>query len=343
MLGVEIIPAIAYMLLLFTIPESPRWMVVNNKREQALPVIEKLFPDQSAETVVRDIKQTSEDTLPPLFERLKALFSKNMRFILVLGIVVGVCQQITGVNAVYFYAPTIFEQSGIGQDAAFSQAIWVGVINVVFTILAMLLIDRLGRKPLMLIGLAGVAISMTIAAIGFKNATYQLTQASVSNIELVELREKLSPMLDIKYESDLAFKAALSQHLGEQVARDNQSLLIQASANMNATLILIGILGFVASFAISLGPVMWVLLAEIFPNHLRGIGIAFTGLINSAVSFTVQLVFPWELANLGTATTFIIYGVFAIVGFVLVYRMLPETKGKSLEQIEQVFNQAKTA
>jgi len=342
MLGIEIVPAILYLFALFTIPESPRWLVVNNRIEQAKEVIEKLFPAQSSSAVVDTIQRDGQSNLPPLMERLKLLFSKNMRLILVVGLVVGICQQITGVNAVYFYAPSIFEQSGVGQDAAFSQAIWVGVINVVFTIVAMLLIDKLGRKPLMLIGLAGVAVSMSIAAYGFKQATYQLTEISVSHIEVEEVREKLAPLIGVTYQDDLAYKEALNKTLGDHVARDNQSVLIQAAANMNPTLILVGILGFVASFAVSLGPVMWVLLAEIFPNHLRGIGIAFTGLVNSAVSFTVQLVFPWELANLGTAVTFLIYGAFAVIGFVLVYRMLPETKGKSLEQIEDVFNQAKT-
>jgi MFS family permease len=102
-------------------------------------------------------------------------------------------------------------------------------------------------------------------------------------------------------------------------------------------LVLVGILGFVAAFAVSLGPVMWVLLAEILPNRLRGIGIACICAVNSAVSFSVQLLFPWELANLGTAMTFLIYGLLAIVGFVLIYKMLPETKGRSLEEIEGVF------
>ncbi|MFD2166993.1 sugar porter family MFS transporter [Thalassotalea euphylliae] len=343
MLGIEIIPALAYLLLLFTIPESPRWLVVNGQKESAKRVVAKLFPNESNDKLIEDIEKTANDSLPPLWQRLKALFSGKMRYVLAVGIVVGICQQITGVNAVYFYAPSIFEQSGVGQDAAFSQAIWVGVINVVFTIVAMLLIDKLGRKPLMLIGLAGVVVSMSVAAIGFHQATYKLTNESVLLIESKDIQQKVIPLINQQFSDDLAFKAALKEVLGEQLARDHQSSLIQAAANINATLILVGILGFVASFAISLGPVMWVLLAEIFPNHLRGIGIAFTGLINSAVSFTVQLVFPWELANLGTAMTFLIYGVFAFIGFVLVYRMLPETKGKSLEQIEQVFHHARAA
>ena len=106
------------------------------------------------------------------------------------------------------------------------------------------------------------------------------------------------------------------------------------SADMNPRIILIGILGFVASFAMSLGPVMWVLFSELFPNQLRGLAISFVGLINSAVSFSVQLIFPWELQKLGNSVTFLIYGLFAVAGLVIVMRLLPETKGKSLEELE---------
>ena len=338
MLGLEIIPASLYLLLLFIIPESPRWLISNGQQQKAIPVLKKLFPDQDSQQLVTEIEQQHGDGLPPLLTRLKELFSKNMRLILVVGLVVGICQQITGVNAVYFYAPSIFEQSGVGQDAAFSQAIWVGIINVVFTIIAMLLIDKLGRKPLMLIGLAGVVISMSIAAYGFHQASYQLTNQSVAKLTNEQVKENVTPIIGVTYASDLAYKNALNEHLGAEVARQYQAELIQAAANINSLLIMIGILGFVASFAVSLGPVMWVLLAEIFPNHLRGVGIAFTGLVNSAVSFTVQLLFPWQLATIGTALTFLIYGVFAVIGFVLVYKLLPETKGKSLEELEQVFH-----
>jgi hypothetical protein len=109
---------------------------------------------------------------------------------------------------------------------------------------------------------------------------------------------------------------------------------VSAAIDTNPALILVGILGFVASFAISLGPVMWVLFSELFPNRLRGLAISFVGLINSAVSFTVQLVFPWELENLGNSVTFLIYGVFAIAGLLFIMRLLPETRGKSLEELE---------
>ena len=104
---------------------------------------------------------------------------------------------------------------------------------------------------------------------------------------------------------------------------------------MNPVLILIGIIGFVASFAISLGPVMWVLFSELFPNRIRGIAISFVGLINSGISFLVQLVFPWELDTLGSATTFLIYGVFAAIGLIFIIKVVPETKGKTLEELEK--------
>jgi hypothetical protein len=102
---------------------------------------------------------------------------------------------------------------------------------------------------------------------------------------------------------------------------------------MNPTLVLAGVLGFVASFAISLGPVMWVLFSELFPNRIRGVAISFVGLINSAVSFLVQLLFPWELEKLGNAGTFLLYGLLAVAGLLLVARLVPETKGRSLEEI----------
>jgi len=141
---------------------------------------------------------------------------------------------------------------------------------------------------------------------------------------------------DTTFESDVAFRSAVSAAVGRSAFNQHESALISAAITVNPTLILAGILGFVASFAVSLGPVMWVLFSELFPNALRGIAISFVGLINSAVSFTVQLVFPWELQNLGNAGTFLIYGIFALVGLVVVMRLFPETKGRTLEELEHL-------
>ena len=109
----------------------------------------------------------------------------------------------------------------------------------------------------------------------------------------------------------------------------------RAGQDMDATLVLIGVLAFVASFAVSLGPIMWVLLSEIFPNRIRGIAISFVGLVNSLVSFGVQLVFPWELENLGNSVPWLIYGLFAVLGLLFIGRLVPETRGRSLEELEE--------
>ena len=131
-------------------------------------------------------------------------------------------------------------------------------------------------------------------------------------------------------------KNALRETLGEGALKQYESPLITAAVSMNAWLILIGILGFVASFAISVGPVMWVLFSELFPNRIRGIAISFVGFVNSVVSYLVQQIFPWELATLGSAGTFLIYGLFAVLGLIFIIMIVPETKGRSLEELEQI-------
>jgi MFS family permease len=147
-------------------------------------------------------------------------------------------------------------------------------------------------------------------------------------------RSALLAVQDITYVSDVSFRQAMIKSLGTSVFQEFESPLISAAIVIQPMLILAGILGFVACFAISIGPVMWVLFSELFPNRIRGLAISFVGLVNSGVSFLVQLLFPWQLANLGNAGTFFIYGVFAVVGLLLILKLLPETRGKSLEQLE---------
>ena len=262
-----------------------------------------------------------------------------MRKVLVIGLVIAVIQQITGINAVFFYAPMIFEQSGIGTNAAFSQAVLVGLINLVFTFVAIGLVDKLGRKPLLAVGLLGITISMLVLGLGFKSATYTLPAAAAEGLPESVDPSSLSPLVGQTFYSDVAFKRALAEALGAAQAAQLESELIKQSIHVNSRLILFGILGFVASFAFSVGPVMWVLFSELFPNRVRGLAISFVGFVNSAVSFTVQLVFPWELANFGSATTFLIYAGFAAIGFFFVLALLPETKGRSLEELAEATGQ----
>ncbi|MGB5263037.1 MAG: MFS transporter, partial [Lutimonas sp.] len=262
------------------------------------------------------------------------LFTPSMRNVIMIGLIVGIFQQIIGINAVLYYAPMIFEQTGIGTDASFIQAALVGFTNLLFTILAMATIDRLGRKPLLILGMAGTAICLFILAYGFNTATYTITDETLLNLSSEINVEQLTALKNQTFDSDLNFKTALSSVLGSEDALKHEATLITAATKMNTTLILIGIIGFVGSFAFSIGPVMWVLFSELFPNRIRGLAISFVGLINLAVAFAVQLLFPWELSILGSAKTFFIYAVFAVIGFFFVLLKVPETKGKSLEQLE---------
>jgi SP family arabinose:H+ symporter-like MFS transporter len=334
MLGLEALPAVLYFLFLFFVPESPRWLIMKNKSEEARLIFYKITDEAEADTYVQNaLAAIAADKVKEKVS-FGELFKPAMKLVLAIGIGVAILQQITGINSVFFYAPMIFEQSGIGTDASFIQAILVGLVNLVFTVLAIFFVDRLGRKPLLIIGLAGITITMLLLSYGFSDATYILTDETIASLPEEVHEQDLTSLINITYESDVEFKDATIGKLGLKMAQQYESQLIAAAIKMNPMLILVGILGFVASFAISLGPVMWVLFSELFPMRIKGIAISFAGFVNSAISFIVQLVFPWELATLGSATTFLIYGLFAGFGLLFVGVIVPETKGKSLEELE---------
>jgi sugar porter (SP) family MFS transporter len=336
MLGIEALPAVVYLLALLFVPESPRWLVMRDREDEARAVLERVGGKERAARDLRAVTDSIAAEADIGGVSLRALFDPSMKLVLTIGISVGVLQQITGINSVFFYAPMIFEQSGIGTNASFMQAVLVGLVNLVFTVVAMALIDRFGRRPLLGFGLTGIAVCMLALAYGFGSATYSLSRDAIDALPVEIDRSQIETLADARYGSDREFRQAVYGAVGEDTYRRHEAELVRGAIEMDPRLILLAILGFVASFAVSIGPVMWVLFSELFPNRIRGVAISFVGLINSAVAFLVTFIFPWQLENIGAAGTFLVYGLFAVAGLVLVMRILPETRGRSLEELEVI-------
>jgi MFS family permease len=335
MLGVEVIPALLYFLLLFIVPMSPRWLLKNkNDQAAAKEVLVKIGGDEYAEKTLLDIKKNTKNTEKK--GSAKEFFSSRMRLVLIISFGLAFFQQITGINAIFYYAPTIFEQAGGSTDSSLLQAIVVGLTNLVFTFVAIYLIDRLGRKPLLLIGTGMMTIALGLASFAFYNATYTLSTENINKVANEETRIILSDNLDEVFDSQNSFLEFAKNNMESNDYLSFQQNDLKSFISIESNLVLFAILLYVAAFAISLGPVMWAMLSEIFPSRLKGIAISIVGFFNSLVSYTVTQLFPWELNNLGPTITFLIFAVLALLSFVFVKKFVIETKGKSLEELEEI-------
>ena len=197
----------------------------------------------------------------------------------------------------------------------------------------MFTIDRIGRRPLMLFGIGGIAVSLLLCSYGFGQAKYQLSPEKAAEITGVE-QEDLAELSSLSFKNDVEFKGKMKGMLGSDLYAKKEGAILEAAIEMNAMIVLIGVLGFIACFALSLGPVMWVMLSEMYPNKIRGLAIGFIGLVNSFTAWLVTQIFPWELSNLGNSMSFLIFGAIALAGTFVLFKTLPETKGKSLEELE---------
>lgn len=274
MFGVGIVPGIIFLIALFFVPESPRWLMKQGRRDAALQILNKFHGPHEAGAEINDIEKSFKQKQGTFKELIQ---SPTLKVALMVGVVLAVMQQVTGINAVMYYAPEIFKEAGAGTNAALIQTILVGFINFAFTILAIWLIDKVGRKQLLLAGSAGMAISLIVIAICFQTG---LT---------------------------------------------------------GGYLLLIFILIYVASFAVSLGPVVWVIISEIFPNHVRGIATAIASMSLWIADYVVSQSFPPLLSAAGPAITFGIFAVLSIFTFFFTMKKVPETKDVPLEQIESLW------
>ncbi len=345
MLGVEAVPALLYLLLLFFVPRSPRWLMQKGKHNEAMAVLQKVHGQAHSLVVFNEIENSLKEELNKDKARWSDVFSKRMKLVLIIGFGIAFFQQITGINAIFYYAPMIFEMAGGGKDAAFMQAAILGVTNVVMTVVAMFLIDSLGRKPLLYIGATGICISLAIVSFSFYNAKYDINTTTMAALteEVAEMGADPVHLLNIAqltelenqvFVNEVAFFSLVKDKVGQDTYNSFKEIILKHSISISSIWVLIGLLMFVASFAISMGPVMWTLLSEIFPNKLRGLAISIMGFWNSIVSFSVATIFPVQLEYLGSSNTYLIYSIFGFLTILFVWRFIPETKGKSLEELE---------
>ncbi len=396
MLGVEAFPSVMYFLLLLLLPESPRWLVMKDKPFRAKQIMERVGGREHAEReYVNIMKSLSQQTGMKTSDQFRELFSSKMRLILIIGFGLAVFQQVSGINSVLYYAPMIFESAGSLRDAAFIQAIAIGIVFLVMTVVSILIIDRLGRKPLLYIGVTIMTVSLFITGNAFRNATFRVEETDAEAIATHELKndiwnvalqkygsltswkdmilnsgevrivtrsdslislpvtepgvkqalsrkenflESMKQVEGKTYDSELHFKNAVREAADSGSLDDAEnylSPLLKAGIQINALLVLISILGFIAGFSLSLGPVMWAMFSEIFPNRLRGLAISVFGTVNSFTSFLVATFFPVQLKWFGSSATFFIYAGFMFACLIFVWRYVVETKGKSLEELEE--------
>jgi MFS transporter, SP family, galactose:H+ symporter len=274
MFGLAAIPALILLVGLAFVPESPRWYVKQLMHERAREVLLKIRKPFEVDPELAEI----EGSLTQQQGSWHELLSPALRPALVIGIGLAIFQQFTGINTVIYYAPTIFQLAGLqSHSAAILATAGVGVVNVLLTVVALELLDRLGRRPLLLSGLIGMNLSLTLLGFGF-------------------LTQNPTPVL--------------------------------------AWISVICVMAYVACFAISLGPIFWLLIAEIYPLKIRSRAMGIATMANWGSNLLVALTFLSLLRALGRPWTFWLYALIGVVAWVFVLRLVPETKGKTLEQIE---------
>jgi sugar porter (SP) family MFS transporter len=274
MFGLTIIPGVIQLVGMIFSPESPRWLLTRGKSEKAVHVLKMLRKSGNIDREIEEIRKVAKQKIKE--GGWRDLFAPVVLPALFVGVGLSVFQQITGINTVIYYAPQIFEISGFAAPSkAILASIAIGSINVLATIVSLWLLDRVGRRKLLLIGVGGMVISLLFLSLGFFSQHKELFEVSV-----------------------------------------------------------ISLMAYVAFFAIGLGPVAFLIISEIYPLHLRGKAMSLALFANWVCNFIVSLTFLSLIEAMGSGQTFILYAVIGVLAWWFVYRRVPETKGKSLEEIE---------
>lgn len=266
MFGSESYPAILFEILLFFVPKTPRYLVLIEQEEKAFSILEKINGQKKAKEILNDIKST-------VHEKTEKLFTYGVP-VIIIGILLSVFQQVIGINAVLYYAPRMFENAG-AEGGGMMQTVIMGIVNILFTLVAIFTVDRFGRKPLLIIGSIGMAIG--------------------------------------------AFAVAICDNIG-----------------LKGIIPVLSIIVYAAFFMMSWGPICWVLISEIFPNTIRGKAVAIAVAFQWVFNYIVSSTFP-PLYEFSPMFAYSLYGIICVIAAIFVWRFVPETKGKSLEDMSKLW------
>ena len=290
MFWMEIIPAVIFFVSLLFIPESPRFLVAKRKESKAEKVLSKLYGDVVGKKKVTDIGASlAQDGHKPRFSDLYDKVKGRVRPIVWIGIGLAVFQQFVGINVVFYYGAVLWQAVGFGENDALLINVVSGALSIGAVAAALLLVDRIGRKPLLLIGSIGMSITLALVVVAFTSGS--LVADPVTGAKTLQLS-------------------------------DAMGMLALISAN-----------AYVVFFNASWGPVMWVMLGEMFPNQIRGLGLAVAGLAQWGANFLVTLTFPILLGSAGLAFAYSLYTIGAVISIFFVAKYVYETKGKELEEM----------